>query len=305
MNHLDKIRHSRTSLPATKKKLRLSVTDKKFGAILVVEGQDDSVLITNAFESFFPSITPMTIRCDGKGGVLGLRRYFYTVFPNDTKTMFFIDRDHDDLLKVNNADKRTYITDHYSIEWNMCTPNVMWALVARYYTLSKGDPLWNIVRERFRSMMDDALDHSKLVMQAVVVARRNGESLDLDRIPLSEICRFKAGKLIRTSKGVKALLKQAECKTIPSDDELEEIKSELQGTDVRQYIRGKMILQFYYEFFRKLSQICGYRRKRDDSKFTTSVQVATEKFIQLISPDWKIPDSLDLFFVEWLSRKTK
>ena len=302
MTYLKQLRGRRRSSADTQHRLRLFVADEKVGAILVVEGKLDDVLITDAFTRNVSDCRSTPIVCNGKGGVLGLRDFLDSKYHNDTKAMFFIDRDHDDFIRINDADKRTYITDHYSIEWCVCTEKVMCSIVAKCYALSKSDPFNSTVCVRFQQLMQEAMDHSRPVMQAVVAARQNGEVLDLNNISLSKICEFSNNKLVRTSYGINNLLKSANCSKIPTSKQLSKIKSQLQKEDDRSYVRGKIGLQFFCLFFRMLNEICGSPRKTNKKGLKTIEEIGQDNFRKFIPSDWTVPDSLKEFFAHWKGR---
>jgi len=303
MTYLEQLRERRTANKATEQKLRLFVRLAEVQAVLVVEGEEDSDLYCNAFHEVLEGASVRVIICNGKGGVLGLRDFADSSFREEVKLMFFIDRDHDDFLDLTHGDERTYVTDHYSIEWEACTEDVLFSLVARHYTLSAGDPIWDVVRERFRELMGIWIDHCKPIMVAVVAARRRGEVLDLEQLLLSDICRFDAGRLERTASGLEVLLTKAGSANCPDDEELAQCATELCGCDARLYVRGKLVVQFFCEFFRRLGEICGNSKKIDGRDLFTGVQIGKNNYFQFILSDWTIPDSLRAFFIDWERRQ--
>ncbi len=303
MTNLNKLRKKRKTDNAVEHKLRLFTSDKKIPAILVVEGEEDSNLYAYAFHKVVSDSSVRVIICNGKGGVLGLRDFSADNFPNDTKAIFFIDKDHDDLLGLENKDERTYVTDHYSIEWDICTKNVLFKLIEDHYALNLSDPIWGVVRRKFCELMTSWLDHSRPVMQAVVVARRNGENLDLKQIMLSDICRFHGESLEHTGISLEDLLIKAGIKNCPAKEELDQCSRELRDCDDRLYIRGKLVVQFFCEFFRRLNKICGYPTKIDDQSLTTGVQIGRNNYVRGVLNIWTIPETLRKFFNDWKERQ--
>lgn len=303
MTYLDQLRERRSASNATQQKLRLFVRLEEVQAVLVVEGDEDSGLYTDAFHQVVEGAHIRVIICNGKGGVLGLRDFADANFPKAVKLMFFIDRDHDDFLGLKYGDERTYVTDHYSIEWDACTEGILFSLIARHYTLSVGDPIWEVVREKFHEMMGAWLDHSRPIMQAVVVARRRGEVLDLEQLPLSDICRFNASTFECAGSGLEVLLTKVGCGLCPTNEELTQCHAEFCEKDARSYVRGKLAVQFFCEFFRRLSEICGNPEKIDGRGLITRVQLGKNNYFQFILGDWLIPDTLRTFLSNWDSRR--
>lgn len=303
MTYLEQLRERRSASNATEQKLRLFIRLEEVQAVLVVEGDEDSDVYTDAFHQVVEGAHIRVIICKGKGGVLGLRDFADANFPNVIKLMFFIDRDHDDFLGLIHRDDRTYVTDHYSIEWDACTEEVLFSLIARHYTLSVGDPIWEVVREKFHEMMGAWLDYSRPIMQAVVVARQRGEVLDLEQLSLSDICRFNAPTFECAGNGLRTLLTKVGCKTYPTTQELTQCQVQLNDRDTRTYVRGKLVVQFFCEFFRKLSEICGNPEKIDGRGLTTGVQLGKSTYFQFILGDWLMPDTLRTFLSNWESRQ--
>jgi hypothetical protein len=304
MDFAEQLRKHRLANPVTRLKLSQFIRNKNVGAILVVEGKEDSQLYTYAFNTIVPNAKERIIICNGKVGVLKLRDFFESSFSRDKKTMFFIDKDHDDFVGLDYSKDGTYITDYYSIEWDVCTEQVLVALIGRHYTLSQNDPIRDIVNNKFQDLIQSWREHTKPIMQAVVVARRNGENnFDLDKIPLSSICRLKAGVFVPTDSDAKSLLSNAGCSSCPKSEELSQCATEFSSMDERLYIRGKLMLEFCCEFFRKLDEICINPKKIDGCDLETNVQIGKSNFVQFALNDWIIPDSLRDFLKNWTSRE--
>ena len=302
---IDDMRDGRSSDHTVKERLRECATNSKIEAVLVVEGYEDSPLYGDAFTMVLPNIQEIRIIvCGGKNSVLGLRNLLQRTFSNDTKTMFFVDRDHDDFLELHNADERTYVTDFYSIEWDFCTEDVLFSIISKHYTLNERDPIWNIAKQRFRSLMTVWLDHCRPVMQAVVVAKQMGEKLTLKKIFLSDICRFKAGTFQRTSDEINAILSKSGCVRYPDADDLSKGESALASVDSKSYVRGKLMVQFCCIFFKELNEICGKKPKIDSCELESDTPLGKNNFIRYLPSDWKIPESLRDFYVNWRARQT-
>lgn len=303
MAYLDELRKRRFASKATEQKLRLFARSEEIHAVLVVEGEEDSSVYIDAFNKNSNGKHARIIICNGKGGVLGLRDFADLDFPNHSKLMFFVDRDHDDFLGLNSRDERTYVTDHYSIEWNACTEDIMYSLVARHYTLSAHDPVWATVREKFNELMAIWVNHALPIMQGVVFARRAGETLDLEQITLSDICRLRNATFERTEYELTTILGHAGAQCCPERKDLIEGKAEFLGHDYKQSIRGKLVVQFFCEFFRKLGTICGSPSKIDGQSLSTNVQIGKNNYFQFVLDDWVVPRSLQIFFQIWVNKQ--
>jgi len=304
MTYLEQLRERRSASKATEQKLRLFARLDEVHAVLVVEGEEDSNLYTDAFNKVIDGKVARVIICNGKGGVLGLRDFADANFVESTKLMFFIDRDHDEFIGLSFSDERTYITDHYSIEWNACTEEVIFALIARHYALSANDPVWEIVKAKFEELMACWVGHAMPVMQGVIVARRNGQHMDLEQILLSDICRINGSTIDHTGLGMAELLAKAGCTNCPDAEELSDCQDEVSELDHRHYVRGKLVVQFFCGFFKKLSAICGSPEKIDGQGLETGVQIGKNNFFRFVLGDWQIPASLRAFFLAWRDRQS-
>jgi hypothetical protein len=302
MTYLESLQNFRFADSALKLLLVQLMPEKKVDAILVVEGEEDSNVYTRAINSFKPDARVEVIICNGKGGVLGLRDFIDDYYSHDNKTMFFIDKDHDDLLGIDYRDDKTYITDHYSIEWDVCTEQTITALIERSYALTEKDPIWKSVRLKFIEMSQEWLDYSKPIMQAVVVLREKGEKPKLDGIRFSDICRFQAGVMRRTNYKLETLLKASGC-LCPDEKELSRCASKLDDIDERSYVRGKLAVEFCCAFLKDLNKICDYPTKIDRRPLQRKGNVGKSEFIQLAILDWTVPDSLQFFLRSWVSRQ--
>ena len=301
-DYADELRSYRHTPNSLEIQLTQLIPEDDVKAILVVEGWDDSVLIIRAFNVVMSGVYAAVIVCGGKYNVLKLRQLLYSDYSSDTKTMFFVDKDHDDFMGVDNTDERTYVTEYYSIEWIICTEEVMCSLIKRYYTLSEMDEIWKVVKARYRSQVKKCLDYLRPVMQAVVVVRKKGKRPKLKKISFSDICRFKDGTVNRTANGINALLGQSGCSTNFSNDDLSQISEEFGSMDDRLYIRGKLYLQFFREFFERLNEVCDRPIKIDGSSLTTSACIGKKGFVDFVGDDWKIPSSLRDFITRWRKR---
>ncbi len=305
MTYLEQLRNFRTSNRATELKLSQFIPLSDIGGILVVEGEEDSQLYTNAFYSFVVDEQIKVIICNGKGGVLGLRDYYNSKFSNDHKTLFFIDRDHDNFLGIDNTGNKTYITDNYSIEWDVCTEEILFTLIKRHYTLNEQDPVYGTARKKFKIIYKQWLCYTRPFMQAVVATRRNGELLDLGKTRVLDLCWFEDGVLKSTDTSIEDLLTNSGCTNCPEDKELSHCAAEFYDIDDRKYIRGKLVLQLFCEFFKNLKVICENQQKNDGNDLVTSVQIGKNNYFQYILDDWTVPESLREFIIEWIEDHPK
>ena len=303
MTHLDQLREWCSASKATEQKLRLYVPLDEIYAVLIVEGQEDSNLYTDAFNKVMDGKDTRVIICNGKGGVLGLRNFANVNYADASKLMFFIDRVHDDFIGLSMEDERTYVTDNYSIEWDACTEEVLFALVARHYALSTYDPVWEKVKEKFHKLMACWNSHARPIMYAMILARRAGQQLELESIYLSDICRLNGSTYEPTGAELGVLLEKAGSRHCPSGEDLAQCEYDLSKYDIRAYVRGKLAVYFFCEFFQKIGEICDSPEKIDGQGLVTGVQTGKSIFFQFIRDDWVIPESLRNIFLSWNDRQ--
>src|SRR5947209_3898747 len=115
-SYVDVLRQKRRTPIAILHLFRMKHARRSDDIYLFVEGADDEDFYAPFVERM--CTMPRTVHslwCDGKEGVLAVRSLVYKNFGHSTRSLFFVDKDLEDIVDESHSDdERTYVTDYYS-----------------------------------------------------------------------------------------------------------------------------------------------------------------------------------------------
>jgi len=105
------------------------------------EGEEDSLFYMPEARRYTSGRTSHVYDCGGKRNVIEVRESVKSEGYDTSRCLFFVDRDYDDYLNTQVIiDENTYITDYYSIENHVATPQSGSILVEDVVRISRADP---------------------------------------------------------------------------------------------------------------------------------------------------------------------
>ncbi|MCY1009414.1 DUF4435 domain-containing protein [Nannocystis pusilla] len=116
------------------------------------------------------------VKCNSKEGVLATLKEFKSLYQPNPRAMFFVDRDHDDLVgEQPDAYLYLFVTDGYSIENELCSDSV----VRRHCVETLGLDSQHVAVERavgqFGAAFGSFEEAVRMPMAWIVAARRKGK----------------------------------------------------------------------------------------------------------------------------------
>lgn len=294
MSYLETLRRRRTAAKAVEHILRMSVSSGKYRAFLIVEGEEDEEFYSLVVEEILPTLHFQTIVCDGKGGVLGLRDFADTTYPQCKSILYFIDRDHDDFVGLDHSREDTYVTDGYSVEWDVCRPEVLQAIFRSNYTVAKDDPLIGDFMKHCDRAARATTRRFRSTMAMVVAVRREDQNPDLDRLTVGTLFKYSPLGYRRIAVTLVQLAEMMELQHPPSWTKVLATLRELRGHPDAKFVRGKMIMSLYLELLTRFASDPA-RKKANGRGLKAKVQIGKKNFVHLAMPSILVPDSLRTF----------
>lgn len=269
----------------------------------IVEGKDDPMFYRSAIERFLPDNWSIDlIPAGNKDKVIDIFEALDWRSFSPRHVAFFVDRDLNEFVPSRRIDaENVYITDGYSIENDIATPNVAGRILIEAYNIvdiSDGEleELINV----FANGLHNFQELLAPIMAQIIAWRRDGSSANLDNLNLSRI--FKIEKCaIRLSEefttDMELINYASSCvgaRAYPIDKIEEILEVFLSSNGTKRYTRGKYLMWFMSKF---ISDI--HRNISLHTRYSTPPKVKIEtgpaNIMVIAAPRAKIPTSLRLF----------
>lgn len=254
--------------------------DKK-EILVFVEGYDDPFFYSHMlYENFNPSSIEFII-CKGK------RKVYNTAENIDkhqslrrSKCLFFVDKDLSDLIGEK-YDINIPCTQYYSIESYLIDESCFAMIWNELFQFKSERPLFSEVLEIYQNQLRIFNGYMHNIMSYILYYRRNGIRIVLNDIFLSDFYYFENLNIKEKTRG--AFLRKIEENnreriknvSIPNEEELNKLTSQLLEIDNRSYIRGKYHMWFIRNFIKSLQK---YYENHNVFKLT-SKEDYNEKYI--------------------------
>ncbi|MYZ50139.1 DUF4435 domain-containing protein [Propylenella binzhouense] len=301
MSYLESLRARRQAQKAVEQLLRMAIGSGRYVAIFAVEGEEDEEYYSEMWDKVICNHPIQVIVCDGKGGVLGARDFIDREYPNTCVVLYFIDKDHDEFIGINHARADTYVTDGYSIEWDVCNEAAIVHVLQRNYTIMSGDPLLESFRVFWRRSTTAVLPRLRTVMAGIVLIRQQDIDPSLDGLTVNALFEFRSGAYERRRLSFDRFREMVETEWMPSQGEWVAMLRILSGTPDSSYVRGKILVSFYCDMISRFAADCSHR-KSNGRLLKPKIQIGKRNFIHLAIPLLTVPSSLRVFFERAIGR---
>jgi len=167
------------------------------------EGAEDAAFYGQAIRSRAKGRPVHRYVCKGKDAVVGVRELTSNGDYEDVVRLFFIDRDYDDLFGSQVAlDERTYITDGYSFENDLVTPNALEILICDFAGLTPANPEYPAAIAGFQNLQSASLRQMASLMGWALALRERGDPVVLKNVDLKHVVAVTAdGEVNRKKNG--------------------------------------------------------------------------------------------------------
>lgn len=294
MSYLDTLQKRRVSPRAAEHALRISIGSKKYRAYLVVEGEEDEEYYSYAFENLHPEIPFQVVVCDGKGGVLGLRDFVDEEYSNVKEISFFIDRDHDDFVGINASRDDTYVTDGYSIEWEVVSSNILIEVFKENFGVSQSDEILQKFEDFVVESMKVLIPRYRTIMCMAIALRKMDYEPNFDKLGIKSLFYLENKKYRKKKISFSDITIAMEC---PHDLSFACILKELEESKDKQdklVIRGKTMISICCDLLNEMASD-PLSVKQNGRKIKAKIQIGKKNFLHIAYRHSNIPKSLEGF----------
>jgi hypothetical protein len=303
MTFLDILRAKRTSGATAYLQFLLDNSKHENHVFAFFEGHDDPSFYYRSIVDYVKNPQIVHIyKCGNKKEVYAthskIRRH------DDVKnfTLFFVDKDLSDILGEQfPVDTNIYVTEYYSIESYIVTPEVVLSIIAETFHFHyQSDGIdYDIFRQKFEQELIRFHSLITPLMAWIIDVRTKGYHPNLDNIDLSRIFTFNDNLEVELINDIDYASIEATCKLPPnctSIVEVNEISQKLLSSNPKTYVRGKYELWFIVKFLDKLISILG-----KFEKLKVKLRISEGTAIAYLSSKAHHPPSLTLFLSTNLS----
>lgn len=302
MSFLNALRQAPTT-PQAKLNTFLAVfrpDGKNIAAFL--EGRDDP-----AFFRFHLESTTRTRRLGldfyvlgNKSEVLEARKFIGSRYPNNPRVLFFVDKDHDDLLGAPVGavtDGTLFVTQGYAIENYLVSEETVRVVLMDLWGLDSSNPAVPVACSQFLAAINQFYVSVQPWMAWLLAARRRGLRPSADNLSLRKVCSITGLMTVSfnwpTDSAQRDNLFLITCglTTGPTAVEVETVERELAQIPPKKWVRGKAELAFLVLFLEcltseaKLSAHCPRQR--------TTIGAANA--VEVLAARLPCPPDLDIF----------
>ena len=283
--------------------LKILTSSNKNDIFLLFEGKDDQIFYYPKAQKYLNKCIPIV--ASGKGNLLKIYNREVGIAKSlpFERICFFIDRDHDDFIKINyNQGKFLYVTEGYSIEntyqsvefiEQFLRQNAFGEHEKTEEAVAFALDSWRIIHGQIETLMQD-------FMASVIIARITGIKMELDN--------FKLKKCILINNNLKCTIsKNADVEFYDSvflqpmsinREMYLEIINKLKMHPPIKWIRGKYFLELLFQYFIAVRQYMSL--KGVNLKFQN---YNAEEFIRTYNGQMLNIECLDKYFRDFIGKK--
>lgn len=301
MSFLDELRSAPSSPTASWNTFIIEYRPGGQAVFVIHEGRDDPSFYRPHVAGRIPAGWRLRFVCCGtKKEVLKRSAEFAGRYAEDPRVLFFVDRDHDDLIGANaeRPYRWTYTTTCYAIENYLCTPQVVRAFLTDIVGLPDMDPACDLVAERYEASKSELHQAGLPIMAWIVAARRQGSSLNLNNVDTGKIFRVTDDLTPELVDEVPALYSYLATTTgghepnqSPPEEDIQSELAQLKGVTSNTWFRGKQDLWFLVKFVLRAVELLDACKKKGKVR----VQVGPGNALQVLGPRAPLPNCLAEF----------
>lgn len=262
---------------------------------IFLEGRDDpSFIRVNVQRVAEPkALSVQTIILENKKEVLNAYDYFEQRFPDNPRLMFFVDKDHDDLIGETRGTKTQrglFVTQHYSIENYLVSETAIAAILTDCWGLDSSNRAIAIACEKFREFQEQYRLTFLPWMAWLLATRRSGKKTNINNIPDKILTVNQNYQIILNCQPdlLTYLAKVCGIKTQPDNTAIDSAIKELEALPTKVWLRGKQELWCLIAFINRLEQDA----KAEKIKLKIRSQIHIDNIVEWLAP--RLPCPLDL-----------
>lgn len=251
MEFLDQLRAMRYSPKSIWIQFSYVYVENSEDVYIFVEGGDDVIFYAAMLRQLAPGRKVYDFDCRNKTGVLAARDELAK--RGGKRCLFFVDKDHDDIIGLQLSSAGVFETEGYSIETYLCSIDIIESLWREILGLDLADPRLEHIRIQYGLSEGIFYQQMRPYMAWLVWHRRRGNNPSIRGIKPESILKFGPNSTTVFFRGRIAELSQRAgvdgCQN-PTAREILAVSRELAALDPQKYVRGKEHLWFFLEFLR-------------------------------------------------------
>jgi hypothetical protein len=258
MSFVDELRSSRTGKTSVLHEFLTNYAPTQPRVHAFVEGDDDVVFYKTVLEAKVDRKHRVYMyQCAGKANVFAAFGEIVKRFPACRTTMFFVDKDIDDILgRLWPTDPRIFVTDTYSIENYLVGRESLIILTNNFVQCRDVSFDTTLLLQQFDRELKRFHKLVTPLMALITYAKRSAMRPNVSNIQLRELFVLSVDCRPRVRSGDRlAYVCKAAGIVIPpaAVNRVIEIVQELERLPAKRYVRGKFEIWFFVEFFKSLT----------------------------------------------------
>lgn len=306
MSFLDELRSSRET-PTTAYHLFLLNHPKGTGAVhAFFEGNDDSSFYLNFLNHYTEDRYQLFIyKCGNKKSVYETYEKIYAHGFPEFILLFFVDKDLYNFLDIKTpVSDNIFVTDYYSIENYLVNDYSLQRIWFDILHLPNQDGQFEIVRAKFIAELRKFYEIFQPIMCWIIYTMRCNLKPNFNNINVTKLLIFDDQlELNILPDNILAELEKCCGINTPEnfENEVGEIKREIEKHDPKMYVRGKFELWFLVKFVEKLIPIIRNCYQNEGEKIKVVTVITEENAIEILGPRIPIPQTLSSFLSSHLT----
>ena len=300
MAFIDVLRSARESTGAVVHEFLTQYNPRSGRVYAFFEAQDDIAFFAPRIERRLErGATLLTYHCSGKPRVIKTFREIVKRLPTVKRALFFVDKDLDDVVGTPwPTDPRIYVTDLYSVENYLVTPDVFRRLLRDGLRLKGVGIDDETLVQHFEGALTEFQKHMVSIMAWILVARRLNRSPLMGNIRLESLCEVSEECHVRPRMGVrmKHLSRQTRV-DLPTGAgaRIRDAIKELDRLPRKRVIRGKFEAWFMTAYWRHLVRDMERMAREQGGACSSRISVQETTLVLVLSPYADDPESLEHF----------
>lgn len=241
--------------------------------------------------------------CNGKDPLIELIPRIMRKIDDNSRAMFFIDKDLDDYCNINRPlDSMLFETEVYSIENYIVNADAISVIWTDLLQLQESDPRFAKILDAYGSAYQSFVGCMACVMSWIIHLRRTGHGVILNDVSMNKVVKLDENLMSTLRENWSShIVAASNTKGVLYDESFcDEVRREIDGRDPKTFIRGKFELWFFIAF---VSRTIGTLAERsgDSPRAVLSVPVNMNTAIDILAPRLRTPPLLEAFLAKILT----
>lgn len=300
MTFLDELRAATSSPEAEWNVFIIEYAPDRKRVFVFHEGRDDPAFYRTHVEANLPKEYELRfVRSGNKAQVLARVEEFKSRFAANPRVLFFVDKDHDDLIqRAMPTYQWLYVTDSYSIESFLCSPEIVRRWLVDVGGMFDMDTRCKRIADRYEAARAVYVGLMLPVMAWVLAARKLGYKLNLNNVDVGQFVALDADlqpQLTQDGVTVFEYLEKVTGGSAPNAPIpahlVTEAENVLGAVQPNRWLRGKQDAWFLVRYIESVSE----ELRNAGSPLKVRISLNTGNVIHALGPRAPVPSCLATF----------